>query len=51
MENPVEFDGLDSIIENDETDGVDPLTRLVDEGTERPHSDSKFEIEVIRIEL
>ena len=45
MENPVDFDDLVNDVENDETDRVDPITRLVDEGTERPYSNSKLKSE------
>ena len=42
----MEFDGLGYNVENDETDRVDPITRLVDEGTERPYSNSKITTKV-----
>ena len=40
MENPVDFGDLVTYVENEETDRVIELTRLVDERTESPHSDS-----------
>ena len=40
MENPVDFDDLVTHVENEETDRVIELTRLVDERTKSPHSDS-----------
>ena len=40
MENPVDFDDLVTNVENEETDRVVKLTRLVDERTESPYSDS-----------
>ena len=40
MENPVDFDDLVTDVENEETDRVVTITRLVDERTESPNSDS-----------
>ena len=48
MENPVDFDDLVNDAENDETDSVGLVTRLVDEWTERPNSDSKLNTEVFK---
>ena len=47
MENPVDFDDLVTHVENVETDRVIELTRLVDERTESPHSDSIPNTEVV----
>ena len=46
MENPVDFEGLGTHVENEEIDGVIDITRLVDERTNSPNSDSIPKTEV-----
>ena len=47
MENPVDFEGLGTHVENEEIDGVIDITRLVDERTNSPNSDSIPKTEVL----
>ena len=52
MENPVDFEGLGTHVENEEIDGVIDITRLVDERTNSPNSDSipKTEVKTTKME-